>query len=137
MLYFFGAIDELIGYDSPTPTVIGEWPKGNLVVKYAKTINFETFQSCMIVNDEGAALTDHEMAIRFSECNDDEACIRILGRAIQPDDAEENALINLLQISEDIQAGIKCEGWDTLNVLIKASDLKFENWKKTRSFLNV
>jgi hypothetical protein len=91
----------------------------------------------MIVNDEGAALTDHEMAIRFSECNDDEACIRILGRAIQPDDAEENALINLLQISEDIQAGIKCEGWDTLNVLIKASDLKFGNWKKTRSFLNV
>ena len=137
MLCFFGAIDELIGYGSPTPTVIGEWPKGNLVVKYAKTINFETFQSCMIVNDEGAALTDHEMAIRFSECNDDEACIRILGRAIQPDDAKENALINLLQISEDIQAGIKCEGWDTLNVLIKASDLKFGNWKKSRSFLNV
>ena len=33
MLYFFGAIDEWIGYDSPTHNGIGEWPKGSLVVK--------------------------------------------------------------------------------------------------------
>ena len=31
MLYFFGAIDELLGYESPTPTCIGEWPKGHFV----------------------------------------------------------------------------------------------------------
>ena len=32
MLYFFGAVDELIGYDSPVRTVLGEWPKGRMVV---------------------------------------------------------------------------------------------------------
>ena len=42
MLYFFAAIDEWIGYESPTHNGIGEWPKGNFVVKYAKSINFET-----------------------------------------------------------------------------------------------
>ena len=48
MLYFFAAIDKWIGYDSPTQNGTGEWPKGHFVVKYAKSINFETFQSSMM-----------------------------------------------------------------------------------------
>ena len=76
MLYFFAAIDKWIGYDSPTTNDIGEWSKGHFVVKYAKTINFETFQSCMLVDDEDQALTERELEIVFSECADDEKCIK-------------------------------------------------------------
>ena len=65
MLYFFGAIDEYLGYDSPVKNAEGEWPKGHVVVKYAKTINFETFQTCMMVGDEGEQLTEPEMEIVF------------------------------------------------------------------------
>ena len=136
MLYFFGAIDELLGYGSPVPTVLGEWPKGNLVVKYAKSINFETFQTCMLTGDEGEALTDAELEIKFSECPDDADGIRILGGTgnCEVDDPDKS-LVNLLQIGEAPVGGFKCENWNFLHTLIKESDLKFGNWKKTRTFL--
>lgn len=136
MLYFFGAIDELAGYESPVRTVLGEWPKGRLVVKYAKSINFETFQSSMLVDDDNQSLTDPELEISFSLCEDDEPGIKMLGRSCsdQLDEGMKN-LVNLLQIDEDITAGLEPCGWDVLNVLIKDSDLKFGNWKKTRSVL--
>ena len=138
MLYFFGAIDELLGYDSPVPTCIGEWPKGSLVVKYAKTINFETFQSCMLTDDEGKALTDPELELCFEECEDDAPGIKMLGCATDEDVRSENKdLVNLLQIDEDLNAGFKCENWKRLNVLFKESDLKFGNWKKSRTVLTV
>ena len=138
MLYFFGAIDELLGYESPAPTCIGEWPKGNLVVKYAKAINFETFQSCMLVDDEGNSLTDPELAINFEECEDDADCIKILGRTVDCDNSPEiKELTNVLQIGKDEAAGFKCENWKRLNVLYKESDLKFGNWKKSRTILTV
>ena len=129
MLYFFGAIDELLGYESPTPTCIGEWPKGHFVVKYAKSINFETFQSCMLTDDEGQALTDPELEICFEECGDDAPGIKMLGY--------KNDLVNLLQIDEDDTAGFRCENWKSLNVLYKESDLKFGNWKKSTTILSV
>ena len=138
MLYFFGAIDELIGYESPTPTVIGEWPKGNFVVKYAKSINFETFQSCILTDDEGQSLTEGELEIRFEACEDDACGIKMLGVAADEEVRSENKdLVNLLQIDEDDAAGFKCENWKRLNVLFKESDLKFGNWKKSRTILSV
>ena len=138
MLYFFGAVDQLIGYDSPIPTPIGEWPKGYLVVKYAKSINFETFQSCMLVDDDGGALTDPELAICFEECEDDAPGIKMLGLAADEEVRSENKdLVNLLQIDEDDTAGFSCVNWKRLNVLFKESDLKFGNWKKSRTVLSL
>ena len=67
MLYFFGAIDEWLGYESPFGNGKGEWKKGEFVVKYAKTVNFETFQTCMLVDDDDQTLTDRELEIVFSE----------------------------------------------------------------------
>ena len=78
MLYFFAAIDDYIGYESPVQNPVGEWPKGRLVVKYAKAINFETFQTCMLVGDEDEQLTEPELTITFSECEDSENGIKML-----------------------------------------------------------
>ena len=50
-------------------------------------------------------------------------------------DEEMKNLVNLLQIDEDDTAGFIPCGWEVLNVLIKESDLKFGNWKKTRTVL--
>ena len=129
MLYFFGAIDEYLGYDSPVKNAEGEWPKGHVVVKYAKTINFETFQTCMMVGDEGEQLTEPEMEIVFSECSNDAAGIKILGDAkFEGASDEMKSLINLFQIDE---------GDIILNIMIKETDLKFGNWKKVRGFLTL
>ena len=135
MLYFFAAIDKWIGYDSPTQNDAGEWTKGHFVVKYAKTINFETFQSCMLVDDEDRNLTEREMEIVFSECADDENCIRLLGKPSSESVSEKYPdLLNFLQIvrSENLDIEFDRE----LNLMIKPSDLGYGNLKKVISHLN-
>jgi len=121
MLYFFAAIDGLIGYDSPLPLEKGEWPKGTALVKYAKNVNFETFNSCMMVDEEGESLADKAMLATLSECAEDFPGIRMLG------DSGEEGVVNLLQIAFDPE--------NTLSIVIKESDLKFGNWKKVKAIL--
>ncbi|MBQ8049016.1 MAG: DUF1963 domain-containing protein [Bacteroidales bacterium] len=129
MLYFFAAVDDYIGYESPVENPMGEWPKGRFVVKYAKTINFETFQTCMLVGDEDEQLTEPELEITFSECENDEACIKMLAEvAGQPDH------ISLLQLYSDAQGGIDMQN-RTVDLIIKESDLGFGNWKRAKAVM--
>jgi len=130
MLYFFAAIDKWLGYDSPTENGYGEWSKGYFVVKYARSINFETFQSCMLVDDSDQSLTEHEMEISFSECADNDECIKLLGLP-SSEEIRNNygSLINLLQIVKSENFDLELDGG--INLMIKPSDLKFGNWKKS------
>lgn len=135
MLYFFAAMDKWLGYDSPTTNDKGEWTRGHFVVKYAKAVNFETFQSCMLVDDDDQALTEREMEIVFSNCADDENCIKLLGKPSSAEVAEKyEALGNLLQIVRDTNLDVEFDG--ELNLMIKDSDLHFGNWKKVVAHLN-
>lgn len=129
MLYFFAAVDDYIGYESPVENPMGEWPKGRFVVKYAKTINFETFQTCMLVGDEDEQLTEPELEITFSECENDEACIKMLAEV-----AGEPDHISLLQLNSDSQGGIDMQN-RTVNLIIKESDLGFGNWKRAKAVM--
>ena len=136
MLYFFGAIDEWLGYESPTTQGAGEWPKGHVVVKYAKTVNFETFQTCMLVGDEDEQLTESELEIVFSECDDDAEGIKLLGSAAKEGVRKEYPeLGNLLQLASDATGGMAFPEGAILNILIKDSDLGYGNWKKTKAYL--
>ncbi len=136
MLYFFGAIDEWLGYESPTAQGIGEWPKGHVVVKYAKTINFETFQTCMLVDDEDQQLTETELEIVFSDCEDDADGLKLLGTPSKEQTHKKYAeLCNLLQLASDSVGGMAFPEETVLNVMMKESDLKFGNWKKTKAYL--
>ena len=129
MLYFFAAIDDYIGYESPVQNPEGEWPKGRVAVKYAKTINFETFQTCMLVGDEDEQLTEPELEIVFSECNDDDEGIKMLYN-----DSENPDQQTLVSIVSDTIAGIDLHD-KTLNLIMKDSDLKFGNWKRLKAVL--
>jgi uncharacterized protein YwqG len=129
MLYFFAAIDDYIGYESPVHNPEGEWPKGRVAVKYAKSINFETFQTCMLVGDEDEQLTGPELEIVFSECNDDEEGIKMLYN-----DSENPDQQTLVSIVSDTIAGIDLRD-KTLNLIMKDSDLKFGNWKRLKAVL--
>ena len=55
MLYFFAALDEYLGYETPFHLGLGSWPKGAVKVKYATTVNPETFESYIMVDDGGRA----------------------------------------------------------------------------------
>lgn len=137
MLYFFAAIDSWHGYDSPTQNGRGEWPKGHCMVKYAKAINFETFNTCMLTDDEDQSLTDPELEIVFSECADDAPVCRLLGKA----SAEETGtampdMSNLLQIASEELLALDFGGTDCFcNFMIKDSDLHFGNWKRAKVYL--
>lgn len=129
MLYFFAAMDDYIGYESPLHNPSGEWPKGRLVVKYAKSINFETFQTCMLVGDEDEQLTEPELEIEFSESDDSSEGIVLLA-----DNSDMPDHIRLLQICSDSTGNIDM-GNGKLDIIIKESDLKFQNWKKAKAIL--
>lgn len=133
MLYFFGAIDEYLGYESMAKNGAGEWPRGQFVVKYAKSINFETFQSCILVDDDDQPLTEPEMEMTFSECDDNATGLKLLGLPCCKEE-ENQPYLNLLQLDENQEAGLNFNG--TLNVMMKESDLKFGNWKKTITYLS-
>jgi uncharacterized protein YwqG len=79
MLYFFAAMDEWLGYESPTTNGAGEWAKGHFVVKYAKAVNFETFRSCIMVDDEDNSLTEPELEMIFEGCDDSGSGLKLLG----------------------------------------------------------
>ena len=129
MLYFFAAIDDYIGYESPVHNPEGEWPKGRVAVKYAKSINFETFQTCMLVGDDDEQLTEPELEIVFSECADDEDGIKLLSN-----DAVESEHQTLLKIVSDTVSGISIPE-KAISLIMKDSDLKFGNWKRAKAVL--
>ena len=129
MLYFFAAVDDYLGYESPIQNPEGEWPKGRLVVKYAKTINFETFQTCMLVGDEDEQLTEPELEIVFYECTDDEPGIKMLCDGnLQPEHQ------TLMQLVTDSVSGLDLQD-RTISFIMKDSDLKFGNWKRAKAIL--
>jgi uncharacterized protein YwqG len=137
MLYFFAAMDEWLGYESPTHNGIGEWDKGHFVVKYAKAINFETFRSCILVDDEDQPLTEPELEMEFGECADNAQGHKLLGVPFFEDVRNEYPeMINLLQISNDEKLGIRLSDSGNINLMMKPSDLKFGNWKKVTAYLH-
>ena len=136
MLYFFAALDEWLGYESPTHNGIGEWPKGHFIVKYAKSINFETFRSCIMVDDEDQPLTEPELEIHFSQCEDLADGIKLLGKPYYEDVRNEYPeMLNLLQLDEDDDLGMHFYDCGMVNLMIKPSDLGYGNWKKTTAHL--
>ena len=79
MFYVFAALDAYAGYDSPVRNGPGEWPKGQVVVKYTKHINFETFRASILIDDEDQPLTEPALKMTFEACGDDDPVTRLLG----------------------------------------------------------
>ena len=137
MLYFFAALDEWLGYESPTHNGIGEWSKGHFVVKYAKEINFETFRSCIMVDDEDQPLTEPELAISFHECDETASGLKLLGKPYFEEVRNEYPdMLNLFQLDEDDELDMHFYDCGNVNLMMKPSDLKFHNWKRVKAYLN-
>ena len=137
MLYFFAALDQWLGYESPLENGIGEWPKGHFVVKYAKEVNFETFRTCIMVDEDDNPITEPEREIVFSECADDADGIKLLGIPFYEEIRMEYPdMINLLQLDEDDELCMRFYDCGMVNLMMKESDLKFRNWKKTKAYLH-
>ena len=137
MLYFFAAVDDFIGYESPEHFGLGKWPKKAVKVKYAKQINMETFNSCILVDDEENELAEPEMSIDFCECGDECDGIKLLGRPYFEEVRDQFPdCVSLLQLDEDDDLEMRFYDCGNLNVLLSESDLKFGNWSHAFGFLH-
>lgn len=137
MLYFFAALDEFLGYEPTEHFGIGPWPKKGVVVKYTKHINMETFNTCILVDDEENELAESELAIDFSECADAADGIKLLGVPFFEEVRTENeGCVSLLQLDEDDELGIRFYDCGTLNIMMKESDLGFGNWKRAFAYMH-
>lgn len=82
MFYVFAAVDEYLGYEVPhAPNGTGLWPQGRVIVKYVKQVNMETFESHILLDEDDNELAEPPMLLRFEECPDDAAGLRMLGNA--------------------------------------------------------
>ena len=90
----------------------------------------------MLVDDEDQPLTDHELEITFSACAEDEEGFKLLGVPSSPQTRENYPdMLSLIQLGCDAELGLQFQGNGMVNLLMKESDLKFGNWKKTKAFL--
>lgn len=121
MLYFFAAIDDFNGYESPEHFPAGAWPAKAVRVKYAKQINMETFNSCILVDEDDNDLAEEALKMTFSEGG---SGLTLLGSCCTEDG------VSLLHLVTDEVAGLHFPDGKSFDILIKESDLRFGNWKK-------
>lgn len=137
MLYFFAAVDEYAGYDSPVHLGIGEWPKGSVVVKYTKSINMETFQSFIMVDDDDQPVTDEALEMSFSSCDDQADGIKLLGIPFFEEVREQYPdCANLLQIDGDETADINFYDSGMLNIMVSQADLAKGLLKRPKTYMH-
>jgi len=118
MLYFFAALDEYAGYESPVHNGEGPWGKGMAVVRYAAEINFETFRSSILVDDEDNALTEPALQMAFGGEGES---------ALLPEDGV------LLRIA-DGTGGLDFGG-KALSFRYNETDFRREGWKSVKAYL--
>lgn len=128
MFYVFAGIDEFLDYESPFHNGEGEWGKKMVVVKYTKAINFETFRSAMLVDDEDQPLTQPALKMTFEACGDDAPCTRLLGTGV------DDTLVPFLQIASGT-AGLSFPGNGVLSLSYTDKDLAAGKWKLVRARL--
>ncbi|MBQ7709738.1 MAG: DUF1963 domain-containing protein [Bacteroidales bacterium] len=136
MFYVFAGLDEYLGFDSPWHNGVGPWEKKQVVVKYTKAINFETFRAAQLVDDEDQPLTQPALKMTFEVCPDGAEGTRMLGTPGNP--AVLEALpdhVNFLQIDSGT-AGLDFNG-GVLNLLYKASDFEAGKWKIVKGYLTL
>lgn len=135
MFYVFAGLDEYLGLDSPWHNGPGLWDRKQVAVKYTKSVNFETFRSAILVDDEDNSLTQPALKMTFEACADDESCTRLLGCPALPGLREEFPdCVNFLQIASGT-AGLQFQEGGMLNLIYKPSDFEAGKWKLVRGVM--
>ena len=129
MFYVFAGLDEYLDqFDSPFHNGPGVWPRKMVVVKYTKAINFETFRSAILTDDEDQPLTQPALKMSFEACEADAPCTRLLGRS------PEEGLFSFLQIAS-VTAGLQFPDSGALSILYNPADFAAGKWKLLKAVL--
>ncbi len=126
MFYIFAGLDEYLDqFESPFHNGPGEWPRKMVAVKYTKSINFETFRSAILVDDEDRPLTQPALKMTFEKGAGSGSCL--LGSS-SPDQVE------LLRIASGT-AGLHFPEETALHLVYSATDFAAGKWKLVKGRL--
>ena len=129
MFYVFAGLDEYLDqFESPFHNGPGPWPKKMVAVKYTKAINFETFRSAILVDDEDQSLTQPALKMTFEPCEDGADGTCLLGKS------PEEGLVSLLRISSGT-AGLSFPEGGSLSFLYVPADFAAGKWKLVKGVL--
>ncbi len=129
MFYVFAGLDEYLDqFESPFHNGSGPWPKKMVAVKYTKAINFETFRSAILVDDEDQSLTQPALKMTFEPCEDRADGTCLLGKS------PEEGLVSLLRISSGT-AGLSFPEGGSLSFLYAPADFAAGKWKLVKGVL--
>ncbi len=128
MFYLFAGLDEYLDqFESPFHNGPGPWPCKMVAVKYTKAINFETFRSAILVDDEDQPLTQPALKMTFSPCENNTPCTRLL-----PEVSEE--AFCLLEIVSGT-AGLQFPDQGSLRFSYAPADWAAGKWKLVKGNL--
>ena len=106
------------------------------MVKYTKSINFETFRSVIFEDDEGNPVTEPALKMTFEACPDDVDCTKLLGRPFFSEVLQElPGHVNFLQIDSDT-TGLQFYDEGQLNLLYKPEELAAAKWKLVKCYMS-
>ena len=140
MLYFFAAIDYYLGhFDSYCPD--GYWDNEDIKVLYVESLDNQTFEQIIFVDDDDRPVAMKELEIEFS--NDDAMCFgnKMLGEPYNREwedwDEPYKGWTELLQVdSDDYDEGtLNFMDWGMLHVLINSNDLRHKDFSKVTSIV--
>lgn len=123
MMYVFAGLDEYLNLDSPWHNGTGQWDRKQVVIKYTKSINMETFRSAMLVDDDDQSLTTPALKMTFEACPDDAPCTRLLGVSA------EAGQVPFLHIASGT-AGLQFPGQGALQLSWSETDHAKAVWKR-------
>lgn len=124
MLYFFAAIDEYLGEDSPIHSPIGEWDKAVTKVIYSKK---EKGLSPYVLNWEGTEESVFRPAeeISFEPCAEFAEGFKLLGKPFFDEVREQyHDCISLLQLDEEEDWRLRFYDCGMLNILMPGKGFK-------------
>ena len=135
MIYFFAALDYFLGdMEAPSYPGMGLWQPQYFRVLYAP--NIENLHTHHIVNEDGTPATLPAEAISFSQCDEADDGIRLLGSPYLEEVREENLhKISLLQIDGSDRWGLTFHDCGMFNILISPSDLLACRWENVSCYL--
>ena len=128
MFYIFAGLDEYLDqFDSPFHNGEGPWAKKMVVVKYTKAINFETFRSAILTDEQDQPLTQPALKMTFEPCGDPDSGTCLLGPS-SPNQVE------LLRIASGT-AGLHFPEETALHLVYSATDFAAGKWKLVKGRL--
>ena len=126
MFYIFAGLDEYLDqFESPFHNGPGEWPRKMVAVKYTKSINFETFRSAILVDDEDRPLTQPALKMTFEKGAGSGSCLLA---SSSPDQVE------MLRIASGT-AGLRFPEETALHLVYSAADFAAGKWKLVKGRL--